>query len=134
MKKDFVCPDVTFFEQTPYYSAAGNQCSADLLNVPIENAALNPSSSPQITVPLPVDSVASPSSRLEHNEPPLQVYERRKKKNNQVQIQQPNNQSTSDSADQNPVVETDLPIALRKGTRACTQHPISHFVSFKRLP
>ena len=28
-----------------------------------------------------------------------------------------------------PVTDLDLPIALRKGTRHCTQHPISHHVS-----
>ena len=32
-----------------------------------------------------------------------------------------------------PPNDLHLPIALRKGTRACTQHPISHFVSYDRL-
>ena len=34
---------------------------------------------------------------------------------------------------QAPSVELHLPIALRKGTRACTRHPISHFISCDRL-
>ena len=29
--------------------------------------------------------------------------------------------------------ELHLPIALRKDTRTCTQHPIAHFVSYERL-
>lgn len=29
--------------------------------------------------------------------------------------------------------ELDLPIAVRKGTRCCTQHPLSHFVSFEKI-
>ena len=37
----------------------------------------------------------------------------------------------------NPSLDTNsdlyLPIALRKGIRTCTQHPISNFVSLKRL-
>ena len=32
-----------------------------------------------------------------------------------------------------PVCDLDLPIALRKGTRQCTQHPIAHHVSPSRL-
>ena len=32
-----------------------------------------------------------------------------------------------------PLDDLHLPIALRKGTRACTQHPIAHFVSYERL-
>jgi len=29
--------------------------------------------------------------------------------------------------------ELDIPIALRKGTRTCTKHPLSQFVSYSRL-
>ena len=29
--------------------------------------------------------------------------------------------------------DLDLPIALRKGVRSCTQHPISHYVSYDCL-
>ena len=32
-----------------------------------------------------------------------------------------------------PLDDLYLPIALKKGTRACTQHPIAHFVSYERL-
>ena len=32
-----------------------------------------------------------------------------------------------------PLADLHRPIALRKGTRACTQHPIAHFVSYKCL-
>ena len=42
-----------------------------------------------------------------------------------------------DSTQKNPsqVVSKnlDLPIALRKGVRSCTMHPISHFVLYKGL-
>ena len=34
---------------------------------------------------------------------------------------------------QAPPNDLHLPIALHKGTRACTHHPISHFVSYDRL-
>lgn len=30
--------------------------------------------------------------------------------------------------------DLDVPIAVRKGVRACTQHPISHFLSYSHLP
>ena len=32
-----------------------------------------------------------------------------------------------------PLDDLHLPIALRKGTRACTHHPIAHFISYERL-
>ena len=34
--------------------------------------------------------------------------------------------------DQN-VSDVDMPIALRKGTRSCTQHPIANFISYTKL-
>ena len=32
-----------------------------------------------------------------------------------------------------PLDDLHVSIALRKGSRACTQHPIAHFVSYERL-
>lgn len=29
--------------------------------------------------------------------------------------------------------DLDLPIAIRKGTRTCTQHPMSHFMTFNKF-
>ena len=31
------------------------------------------------------------------------------------------------------VLDLDLPIALRKGVRSCTQHPLRNFISYHRL-
>ena len=48
----------------------------------------------------------------------------------------PNSTATSPSpviVPQAPPNDLHLPIALRKGTRACTHHPISHFVSYDCL-
>ena len=48
----------------------------------------------------------------------------------------PNSTATSTSpvvVPQAPPNDLHLPIALRKGTRACTHHPISHFVSYDRI-
>ena len=56
---------------------------------------------------------------------------------NQVSQICKNDPNILDSAQKNPtqVVFENLylPIALRKGVRSCTMHPISHFVSYKGL-
>ena len=57
----------------------------------------------------------------------------------QVQESEPitGNESFLNSTSQNlpltEFIDLDIPIAIRKGTRKCTQHPISNFISFDRL-
>lgn len=77
---------------------------------------------------------------------PLKVYSRRHltRQDNPLPTQlcqesNPNecSRNPTDTGDTlNSATETvpkDLPIALRKGTRTCTMHPISRFVSYKKL-
>ena len=56
---------------------------------------------------------------------------------NPVQIQETKSSlgtEVSPSIEISPTVfDLDLPIATRKGARKCTQHPLSHFVSFEKL-
>ena len=74
---------------------------------------------------------------------PLKVYSRKKVHISEpVQIQESEPQSGTENSvplcvqsDSAPCEfnDLDLPIAVRKGTRECTKHPISNFVSFHRL-
>ena len=41
--------------------------------------------------------------------------------------------SDTDTSSFSPINDLDVPIAVRKGVRSCTQHPISNFVSYSHL-
>lgn len=105
-----------------------------------------------LTLPLPVPtfpiSAPSPSSagidqasRLDR--PDLQVYQRRTSASTIPQVEQAPVPSTTAPVDSSPVPvaptvpdspsDLDMPIALRKGTRTCTAHPISNFLSTRHL-
>ena len=44
-----------------------------------------------------------------------------------------NNNSHNDSNDMTSYTDLDVPIAIRKGVRECTKHPIYNFVSYEGL-
>ncbi|KAL0350143.1 UNVERIFIED_CONTAM: Retrovirus-related Pol polyprotein from transposon RE1 [Sesamum radiatum] len=106
--------DVTFFESTPYYS---------------------PNSSPTIphtSVPLPVPTLTIPP----HTEPPtrsLQVYCRCNCSTNTTLTAPPSLPPTAAPGNPSATPANDLPIALRKGKRSCTAHPLAHSFSFQYL-
>ncbi|XP_071915997.1 uncharacterized protein [Coffea arabica] len=76
----------------------------------------------------------SPDSTTRLSHPNLQVYSRRSmvEKAPDMLRTSPINSQSSDPG-MTPSCESDLPIALRKGKRHCTSHPISNFVSYSRL-
>lgn len=89
-------------------------------------------SSRQGELPLPVlsDSITP----LQVADPPLQVYKHSKNRSVVPWASVPSPTPSSTGVLPNPSNDSmDLPIALRKGTRTCTQHPISNSVSFDRL-
>ena len=114
--------DVTFHEDIPYFASTQ---SGD-----ISSPSLPPSVSattvidPPTTVPIPLPDVSPSSASLPgmfEPAPPSSPL---------------SNVSTTESPPPSPlppVSDLDLPIALRKGTRQCTQHPIAHHVSPARL-
>ncbi|KAI3450101.1 hypothetical protein Pfo_006766, partial [Paulownia fortunei] len=52
---------------------------------------------------------------------------------NPVVYESINNSGNSNSSSSHDHDNLELPIALRKGTRTCTLHPISNFVTYKKL-
>uniref|UniRef100_A0A2N9F6X6 Integrase catalytic domain-containing protein n=1 Tax=Fagus sylvatica TaxID=28930 RepID=A0A2N9F6X6_FAGSY len=120
LQKYFVSADVTFFEDVPYYSPQGGQLQESIL------------SSPVIPTPIPFAPQAPPISqvyvRRRHHGvplvPPLVESPPLLPSSASTSTDLPLPQSTSD---------LDLPIALRKSKRTCTEHPISNFVSFDHL-
>ena len=113
----------------------------------------NQNSSSSVSVPLPNESVPStPSSaekdtQIQSATSPLQVYSRSKETlvqptrvlNSELNAGVNNVEVTSNSKDYENnmlVVDDDLPIAIRKGVRKCTQrtvYQLSHFVSYEKL-
>uniref|UniRef100_A0A2N9GHQ2 Integrase catalytic domain-containing protein n=1 Tax=Fagus sylvatica TaxID=28930 RepID=A0A2N9GHQ2_FAGSY len=105
LRKHFVSADVTFFEDIPYYSPQGRQLQESMLSAPVYVRRRN-QDVPLVPPPPPVEFSLPlpPSASPSADSPPPQ--------------------STSD---------LDLPIAIRKGKRTCTEHPISNCVSFDHL-
>ncbi|KAL0309233.1 UNVERIFIED_CONTAM: Retrovirus-related Pol polyprotein from transposon RE1 [Sesamum radiatum] len=100
---------VTFFEFTPQSSAV----------------------TPPPSVPLPVSTLSAPP----HTEPPtrpLQVYSRRNRSTNTTLIVSPDLPPTVAPGKPSATPDNDLPIALRKGKRSCTAHPLANSLSFSK--
>ncbi|KAL0347817.1 UNVERIFIED_CONTAM: hypothetical protein Scaly_1797700 [Sesamum calycinum] len=105
--------DVTFFEFTPFYSP--------------ESSAVTPPPS----VPLPVSTLSVPP----HTEPPtrpIQVYSRRNRSTNTTLIVSPDLPPTVAPGKPSATPDNDLHIALRKGKRSCTAHPLANSLSFSK--
>ncbi|KAF3787415.1 Copia protein [Nymphaea thermarum] len=63
-----------------------------------------------------------------------QVYNKKKKDvMEDVDVTNPNLPNLVSSPDDPSPMNEELPIALRKGTRSCTSHPIQRFVSYAKL-
>uniref|UniRef100_A0A2N9HHL8 Integrase catalytic domain-containing protein n=1 Tax=Fagus sylvatica TaxID=28930 RepID=A0A2N9HHL8_FAGSY len=138
LRKHFVSADVTFFEDIPYYSPQGRQLQESMLSAPVipTHVPIAPPTSPV--------SISSIPLFLVPPVPPIsQVYVRRRNQDvplvpppPPVEFSLPLPPSASPSADSPPPQSTsdlDLPIAIRKGKRTCTEHPISNCVSFDHL-
>lgn len=121
-RRFFVSADVTFFESTSYFTSAGHNLSSDLIG-----CHEGESSTPLPTLPMPL-------SRSPLSEPPLQVYQR--KKTRDIVSYGPAPSSSPSEVPASPLAPADpdnLPIALRRGKRSCTQHPIAKFVCYDHI-
>ncbi|KAK8936721.1 hypothetical protein KSP39_PZI012567 [Platanthera zijinensis] len=121
LRKQFVSADVTFFENTSYFSddsshpLPASDSPADLFvpssptpiftPTPPTSIPLPPPLSPSSPPPSPPPSLSTPGPTL----------------------------STTDAPDAEGPTDQDLPIALRKGVRTCTLHPLTAVVSYDRL-
>jgi transposase InsO family protein len=131
LRKHFVSANVTFFEDIPYYSPQGRQLQESMLSAPV------------IPTHVPFAPPTSPISIVPPVPPISQVYVRRRNQDvplvpppPPVEFSLPLPPSASPSADSPPPQSTsdlDLPIAIHKGKRTCTEHPISNCVSFDHL-
>ena len=120
--------DVTFHADSPFFSPPSPS--------PTPTATSPPPGFPPLVVTIdPCPSVSPTPLFLSSPSPPVSSVQ-------PVSSAQDNDplSPTSMATWPSPVVVPPAPpndlhlhIALRKGTRACTQHPISHFVSYDRL-
>lgn len=89
-----------------------------------------PTEQPHITSPNPnIDTHIQPYENLCK---PLQVYSRRKADPKPKPIQSSEPVTCTEKVCKD-VVDLDVPIAIRKRTRKCTQHPIANFMSFENI-
>lgn len=154
--------DVTFFEHQSYYQESVVQGESLSEQQPLENTQTRADTVPSSTDTGPSPAVIhlepSPSPTPHPSTQPapqeLRVYTRRDRTGGRIENQtlpaaaQESNPApnlsethsgmepldTSDCELTPPVVDdSDVPIAIRKGVRSCTQHPISRFVSYEKL-
>ena len=117
--------DVTFHEDVPYFTST-------LSGEDLSSPSLLPSVSTTIvtnlpmTVPIPLPEVSPPSASL----PSDPSFEPESPSSPLSTVPAPLSPPPSPPP---PVSDLDLPIALRKGTRQCTQYHIAHHVSPARL-
>ena len=112
----FVSADVTFFESMHY---------SDASPTPVESVP-HPSMVERQDVVSPESSIVHPQVlQVDH---PLQVYRRRQSTPTPLTTK-----SDSSAAANPPPSPSDIPIALRKGSRSSTAHLISNFVSYPSL-
>ena len=120
--------DVTFHEDSPFFSPPSPSPTPTVASPP-------PSFPPLVVIADPCPSISPPPLFQSSPSPPISSVQ---------PVSSPPYTNplspTSTVTSPSPVVippappnDLHLPIALRKGTRACTQHPISHFVSYDRL-
>ncbi|KAK8952504.1 hypothetical protein KSP39_PZI004609 [Platanthera zijinensis] len=121
LRKQFVSADVTFFENASYFSDDSSSLpptsdSPVIPFVPSSPTAISaPPSSPPTPLPPPLSPPPSPSSPLPSLSPPGLAL------------------SATDAPDTEEPADLDLPVALRKGVRTCTLHPLAAVVSYDRL-
>lgn len=149
--------DVTFFEEQAFYPKIVFQGESRTKD---EHQFLEITQQPHIVVPEP--ETETPDSVLgvrPNKDKELQVYIRKRKKQpadreveactppSEDQISDQISNSENSHPGNTPCLDTssnlvddtqiyndpDLPIALRKGVRSCTQHPIGNHVSFGKL-
>ncbi|KAL0318213.1 UNVERIFIED_CONTAM: Retrovirus-related Pol polyprotein from transposon RE1 [Sesamum calycinum] len=84
------------------------------------------------SLPLPAPTLSVPP----HTEPPtrpLQVYSRRNRSTTTTLIVPPDLPPTAAPGNPSATPTNDLPIALWKGKRSCTAHPLANSLSFQHL-
>ena len=117
--------DVTFHEDVPYFTStqSGEDLSSPSL-LPSVSGTLVTDLPPTVPIPMPAASpspASLPSDPSSVPEPPSSPLS-----TGPAPLSPP-------PPSPPPVSDLDLPIALRKGTRQCTQYPIAHHVSPARL-
>ncbi|KAK4395750.1 Retrovirus-related Pol polyprotein from transposon RE1 [Sesamum angolense] len=113
-RKSFTSADVTFFESTPFYS-------------PQSSVVIPPPS-----VPLPAPTLSVPPHTEPHTRP-LQVYSLRNRSTTTTLIVPPDLPPTAAPGNPSATLADDLPIALRKGKRSCTAHPLANSLFLQNL-
>ncbi|KAL1085955.1 hypothetical protein V6Z11_D08G083900 [Gossypium hirsutum] len=151
----FISRDVTSFENEPYFAASHLQREIfnedktlnTLLIIPLDpTTTITNKPIPDLIAVSPVQQefntvLPNNNTSTEVQQPPdqgkqqIQVYSRQNR-SPETDTAVPITSSIEDCSETKvppPLPSIYLPIAVRKGTRSCTQHPISRFVSYGNL-
>lgn len=121
--------DVTFLEDTPYFSSSLDECQPvlEMLPVPYFDPSFFPLQKPNNS---PIKSNEdAPSNSPPQSQPPLITYQRQVQAADPTvdEAEQPDDSCSTPSATSTtdlPEPNSDLTVALRKGTRStCNSHP-----------
>ena len=113
----FISADVTFFEDSSFFSLAMRSSAPDVLSIP-----------------LVLPSPDFPSPPLDVVTRPLQVYTRRPRPRPPTGPRVDSSLMPQSSPASVPQPSDDLPFAIRKGTRSTSNpYPVYNFLSFHRL-
>ncbi|RVW60619.1 Copia protein [Vitis vinifera] len=144
-KKFYTSMDVTFFENQPFYpktAIQGENWSTDEFQ--FWETKISTTSPLSSSLPPQTDTTLSVPENNSLDEKPEKPPQKEPKDNtppeqNQELDQDPSNPNSQpgntiyDLNSSNDLDDLDQPIALRKGVRSCTQHPISNHVSYGKL-
>ena len=113
----FISVDVTFFEDSSFFSSAARPSIPNVLSIPL-------------VIPSP-DFLSPPTNVVTR---PLQVYTRRPRPRPPTRPLVDSSSMPQSSPAPVPQPSDDLPIVIRKGTRSTSNpHPVYNFLSFHRL-
>ena len=136
--------DVTFFESQPYFSSSQIPLQGEIEDKVVSCEDENEeeiwvfSSIIQSKVPEAKSVSVDGNVKSKKKDKQLLVYERKRLKDKVTATLPPQSLSPVEgSGNPHPIIlestDLDAPIAIRKGVRSCTKHPISNFVSYTRL-
>ena len=134
-------------EECNFWHETSNLSTPEITSIsPPEIASISPLANDNPTNLLEPEILAPTECTQPVHEKELRVYTRRKRPQEEMETQilpeqnhesdpilesSGNNNSHNDSNDMTSYTDLDVPIAIRKGVRECTKHPIYNFVSYE---
>ena len=131
-RKYYLSANVTFFESVSYFSLQSSLTTLETIPLPLSVSLPAPAPDVSSSMP-PIDNTAQPAPNHVLNF--RYVYTHRQKVPAPKRVPTDSSSPVEGPLPQplSPFFDLDVPVALRKNKRSCTDHLIYHFVSYDRL-